>query len=142
MTMTTQRTLILLKPDAVERQLIGCILSRFEQKGLKIINLRYLRFTQELSRQHYAEHIEKPFYSGLEEYIMSGPVVAAILEGSEAVEVVRRLIGSTNGIEAPPGTIRGDFSLSNRQNLVHASDSAASAEREIKIFFPANIHQH
>ncbi|MDR1268938.1 MAG: nucleoside-diphosphate kinase [Planctomycetaceae bacterium] len=140
--MTTQRTLILLKPDAVERQLIGCILSRFEQKGLKIINLRYLRFTQELSRQHYAEHIEKPFYSGLEEYIMSGPVVAAILEGSEAVEVVRRLIGSTNGIEAPPGTIRGDFSLSNRQNLVHASDSAASAEREIKIFFPANIHQH
>jgi nucleoside-diphosphate kinase len=142
MTMTTQRTLILLKPDAVERQLIGCILSRFEQKGLKIIDLRYLRFTQELSRQHYAEHIEKPFYSGLEEYIMSGPVVAAILEGSEAVEVVRRLIGSTNGIEALPGTIRGDFSLSNRQNLVHASDSAASAEREIKIFFPANIHQH
>ncbi|MDR2114946.1 MAG: nucleoside-diphosphate kinase [Planctomycetaceae bacterium] len=134
--MTTQRTLILLKPDAVERQLIGLILSRFEQKGLKIINLRWFRFTRELARQHYAEHIEKPFYSGLEEYIMSGPVVAVLLEGPEAVAVVRRLIGPTNGVEAPPGTIRGDFSLSNQQNLVHASDSTTSAEREIKIFFP------
>ncbi|MDR0704179.1 MAG: nucleoside-diphosphate kinase [Planctomycetaceae bacterium] len=134
--MPVQRTLILLKPDAVERQLVGSILSRFEQKGLKIIDLRWLRFTQELARQHYAEHIAKPFYSGLEQYIMSGPVVAAILEGSEAVDVVRRLIGSTNGVEALPGTIRGDFSMSNQQNLVHASDSAVSAEREINIFFP------
>ncbi|MDR2439900.1 MAG: nucleoside-diphosphate kinase [Planctomycetaceae bacterium] len=134
--MTVQQTLILLKPDAVERQLIGRILSRFEQKGLKIINLRLFRFTQELARQHYAEHVGKPFYSGLEEYIMSGLVVAAILEGPEAVAVVRRLIGPTNGIEAPPGTIRGDFSLSNQQNLIHASDSTVSAEREINIFFP------
>ncbi|MDR0338531.1 MAG: nucleoside-diphosphate kinase [Planctomycetaceae bacterium] len=134
--MTIQRTLILLKPDAVERQLVGRILSRFEQKGLKIIDLRSLRFTQELARQHYAEHIAKPFYAGLEQYIMSGRVVAAILEGCEAVEVVRRLIGPTNGVEAPPGTIRGDFSLSTQQNLVHASDSPAAAEREINIFFP------
>ncbi|MDR2757157.1 MAG: nucleoside-diphosphate kinase [Planctomycetaceae bacterium] len=135
--MTTQQTLVLLKPDAVKRQLIGQILSRFEQKGLKIINLRWFRFTQELARQHYAEHIGKPFYSGLEEYVMSGAAVAVILEGPEAVAVVRRLIGPTNGVEASPGTIRGDFSLSNQQNLVHASDSSASAEREIKIFFPA-----
>jgi nucleoside-diphosphate kinase len=134
--MTIQRTLILLKPDAVERQLVGHILSRFEQKGLKIIDLRWFRFTQELARQHYAEHIEKPFYSGLEQYIMSGSVVAVILEGNEAINVVRRLIGPTNGVEAPPGTIRGDFSLSNQQNLIHASDSTASAEREINIFFP------
>jgi nucleoside-diphosphate kinase len=136
MTITTQRTLVLLKPDAVERQLVGCILSRFEQKGLKIIDLRCLRFTPELSRHHYAEHIGKPFYSGLEEYIMSGLVVAVLLEGFGAVDVVRRLIGPTNGAEAPAGTIRGDFSLSNRQNLVHASDSTESAEREIRIFFP------
>jgi nucleoside-diphosphate kinase len=139
MTMTVQHTLILLKPDAVERQLVGHILSRFEQKGLRIVDLRWLRFTQELARQHYAEHIEKPFYSGLEKYIMSGPVVAAVLEGSEAIDVVRRLIGPTNGVEAPPGTIRGDFSLSNQQNLVHASDSAVSAEREINIFFPNGL---
>ncbi|MDR0611354.1 MAG: nucleoside-diphosphate kinase [Planctomycetaceae bacterium] len=137
--MTVQHTLILLKPDAVERQLVGHILSRFEQKGLRIVDLRWLRFTQELARQHYAEHIEKPFYSGLEKYIMSGPVVAAVLEGSEAIDVVRRLIGPTNGVEAPPGTIRGDFSLSNQQNLVHASDSAVSAEREINIFFPNGL---
>jgi nucleoside-diphosphate kinase len=134
--MTIQRTLILLKPDAVERQLIGTILSRFVHNGLKIVDMRWLHFSRELARQHYAEHIEKPFYSGLEQYIMSGAVVAAVLEGNEAVEVVRRLIGPTNGVEAPPGTIRGDFSLSNQQNLVHASDSVASAEREINLFFP------
>jgi len=130
-----ERTLILLKPDAVERQLVGTILSRFEQKGLKIIAVRMLQFTPELARKHYADHVGKPFYPGLEAYITSGSVVAAILEGMEAIAVVRRMIGPTNGIEAPSGTIRGDFALSSQRNLVHASDSPAAAEREMSIFF-------
>ena len=130
-----ERTLILLKPDAVERQLVGTILNRFEQKGLKIVAVRMLQFTSELARKHYADHVEKPFYPGLEAYITSGLVVAAILEGTEAIAVVRRMIGPTNGIEAPSGTIRGDFSLSSQRNLVHASDSPAAAEREMSIFF-------
>jgi nucleoside-diphosphate kinase len=131
-----EQTLILLKPDTVERQLVGTILSRFEQKGLKIVAMRMLQFTPELSRRHYADHVDKPFYPNLEIYITSGSVVAAILEGPEAISVVRRMIGPTNGIEAPSGTIRGDFALSGQRNLVHASDSPAAAEREIAIFFP------
>ena len=130
-----ERTLILLKPDTVERQLVGTILNRFEQKGLKIIAMRMLQFTPELSKKHYADHVEKPFYPGLETYITSGPVVAAILEGVEAISVVRRMIGPTSGIEAPSGTIRGDFALSSQRNLVHASDGPAAAEREMAIFF-------
>ena len=130
-----ERTLILLKPDTVERQLVGTLLVRFEQKGLKIVAVQMLQFTQQLAQQHYAEHVDKPFYPGLEAYIMSGPVVAAILEGTEAVSVVRRMIGPTNGIEAPAGTIRGDFSLSSQRNLVHASDSPDAAEREMTLFF-------
>jgi len=130
-----ERTLILLKPDTVERQLVGTILHRFEQKGLKIVAMRMLHFTPELARRHYADHVGKPFYPGLETYITSGPVVAAILEGTEAVAVVRRMIGPTNGVEAPAGTIRGDFALSGQRNLVHASDSPAAADREMAIFF-------
>ena len=130
-----ERTLILLKPDAVERQLVGTILSRFEQKGLKIVDMRMLQFTPELAQRHYADHVEKPFYPGLETYITSGSVVAAILEGTEAIAVVRRMIGPTSGIDAPAGTIRGDFALSGQRNLVHASDSLAAAEREMSIFF-------
>ena len=130
-----EQTLILLKPDAVERQLTGTILSRFEQKGLHIVALRMLHVTPELARKHYVDHLEKPFYPGLESYITSGPVVAAILEGTCAIAVVRRMIGPTDGSEAPSGTIRGDFSLSSQRNLVHASDSLAAAEREIAIFF-------
>lgn len=130
-----ERTLILLKPDAVARQLAGTILSRFEQKGFKIAAMKMLNVTPELARRHYAEHVSKPFYPGLEAYITSGAVIAAVLEGEQAVAVVRRLVGPTNGVEAPAGTIRGDFSLSNQQNLVHASDSAESAERETAIFF-------
>ena len=130
-----ERTLILLKPDTVERQLVGTILHRFEQKGLKIVAMRMLHFTPELARRHYADHVDKPFYPGLETYITSGPVVAAILEGTEAVAVVRRMIGPTNGVEAPAGTIRGDFALSGQRNLVHASDSPAAADREMAIFF-------
>ena len=130
-----ERTLILLKPDTVERQLIGTILSRFEQKGLKIVAMRMLQFTPELSRRHYADHVGKPFYPGLEDYITSGPVAAAILEGMDAVAIVRRMIGPTDGAEAPAGTIRGDFAMNSQRNLVHASDSPAAAEREISIFF-------
>jgi len=130
-----ERTLILLKPDAVERQLVGTILHRFEQRGLKIIAMRMLQFTPELARTHYADHVGKEFYPGLEAYITSAPVVAAILEGTEAVAVVRRMIGPTNGAEAPSGTIRGDFALSSQRNLVHASDSPAAADREMEIFF-------
>lgn len=131
-----EQTLILLKPDAVGRGLIGEILGRFEKKGLLVDRMRMLRFTPELARRHYAEHVDKPFYPGLEEYIMSGPVVAAVLEGPESVAVVRRMIGPTDGIEAPPGTIRGDFALGKQRNLVHASDGLESAKREIAIFFP------
>lgn len=130
-----EKTLILLKPDAVSRGLTGEILQRFERKGFNIVEMRMLRFTPELARQHYAEHVGKPFYPGLEEYIMSGPVVAAVLEAPEAVAIVRRMIGPTDGVEAPAGTIRGDFALSKQRNLVHASDSPESAEREIEIFF-------
>ena len=130
-----ERTLIILKPDAVQRQLVGTILSRFEQKGLKIVAMRMLQFTSELARRHYADHVEKPFYPNLETYITSSPVVAAILEGTEAIAVVRRMIGPTSGIEAPAGTIRGDYSLSGQRNLVHASDSPEAAEREMGIFF-------
>jgi nucleoside-diphosphate kinase len=133
-----ERTLILLKPDSVERQLVGTLLNRFEQKGFKIVDLRMLQVTPELARTHYADHVSKPFYPGLESYITSGPVVAAILEGTEAVAVVRRMIGPTNGLEAPSGTIRGDFALSSQRNLVHASDSSAAAEREMAIFFGEN----
>jgi len=130
-----ERTLILLKPDTVERHLVGTVLSRFEQKGLKIVAMRMLRFTPELAKKHYADHVEKDFYPGLEAYITSGPVVAAILEGVEAIAVVRQMIGPTNGAEAPAGTIRGDFALTRQRNLVHASDSPAAAERELAIFF-------
>lgn len=130
-----ERTLILLKPDTVERQLVGTILSRFEQKGLKIVAMRMLQFTPELAKRHYDEHVGKPFYPGLETYITSGPVVAAILEGPDTIAIVRRMIGPTNGAEAPSGTIRGDFALNSQRNLVHASDSTAAAEREIRIFF-------
>jgi nucleoside-diphosphate kinase len=130
-----ERTLILLKPDTIERQLIGTILHRFEQKGLKIVAMRMLQFTPELAQRHYADHVGKPFYPGLETYITSGPVVAVILEGTEAIAVVRRMVGPTNGVEASAGTIRGDFALSGQRNLVHASDSPAAADREMAIFF-------
>ncbi len=131
-----EHTLILLKPDAVRRGLVGEILKRFEQKGLKFAAMRMLQFTPELAARHYAEHVGKDFYPRLEEYILSGPVIAAILEGPEAVTVVRNMLGPTNGLTAPAGTIRGDFSLSQTFNLVHASDSPESAQREIDIFFP------
>lgn len=133
--MATERTLILLKPDAIHRRLAGRLISRFEEKGLKLIGMKMLRVTPELARQHYAEHVQKPFYPGLEEYITSGPVIALVAEGPEAIRVVRDLMGPTNGRDAPPGTIRGDFGLSRQMNLVHGSDGPESARREIDLYF-------
>lgn len=133
--MPAERTLVLLKPDAVARRLCGEILARFERKGLKIAGMKMLQVTPELSKQHYAEHVSKPFYPLLESFITSGPVVALALEGPEAVTVVRGMMGSTNGRQSAPGTIRGDLGLSRQMNLVHGSDSAEAAAKELAIYF-------
>lgn len=130
-----ERTLILFKPDAVQRRLCGELLSRFERKGLRIVGLKMMQLTREQSRRHYAEHVSKPFYPNLESFITSGPVVALVAEGPQAVKAVRSMMGSTNGVEAAPGTIRGDHGLSRQLNLVHGSDSIAAAAREIEIYF-------
>jgi len=132
----TQRTLLLLKPDAVRRGLVGEILGRFEAKGLSLVTLEMCTIDQAMADEHYAEHVGKDFYPPLRDFVTSGPMVAAILEGDEAVAIVRALNGATDGRKAAPGTIRGDLSLSNRENLVHGSDSPESAEREIKLWFP------
>lgn len=133
--MATERSLILLKPDAIERRLAGTLISRLEQKGLTLVGMKMLQVTPELSRRHYAEHVEKPFYPLLEAFITSGPVVAICVEGPDAVGVVRQMMGPTNGREAAPGTIRGDFGLSRQMNLMHGSDSPEAASREIEIYF-------
>ncbi|MDQ6688456.1 MAG: nucleoside-diphosphate kinase [Actinomycetota bacterium] len=132
----TQRTLVLLKPDTVRRGLTGQVLSRFEAKGLRLLTLELRQIDQEMADRHYAEHVEKDFYPPLLAFVTSGPLVALVLEGDEAVEVVRAINGATDGRQAAPGTIRGDWSLSNRENLVHGSDSPESAEREIALWFP------
>ena len=131
-----ERTLVLLKPDAVRRGLVGQVLSRYEAKGLTIVAMEQRTITGEVADAHYAEHVERDFYPPLREFATSGPLVALVLEGDEAISVVRALTGATDGRKADPGTIRGDLSLSNRENLVHASDSAESAEREIALWFP------
>jgi nucleoside-diphosphate kinase len=133
---TVERTLVLIKPDAVRRGLVGEVLSRFERKGLTITAMDQRTVDGELADRHYAEHLERDFYPPLREFITSGPLVAMVLEGDQAIGVVRTLVGATDGRAAAAGTIRGDLSLSNRENLVHASDSAASAAREIGLFFP------
>jgi len=132
----TQRTLVILKPDAVRRGLVGNVLSRFEAKGLSVVAMDLRTIDAEKADEHYAEHVERDFYPPLRTFVTSGPLVVAILEGDEAVEVVRAITGATDGRKAAPGTIRGDLSLSNRENLVHGSDSPESAAREIKIWFP------
>ncbi|MFI7062785.1 nucleoside-diphosphate kinase [Kribbella sp. NPDC050124] len=132
----SQRTLVLLKPDTVRRGLVGEVLGRFEAKGLRIVAMDLRTIDGDLADQHYAEHVERDFYPPLRAFVTSGPLVALVLEGDEAVEVVRALNGATDGRKAAPGTIRGDLSLSNRENLVHGSDSEESAAREIKIWFP------
>jgi nucleoside-diphosphate kinase len=133
-----ERTLVLLKPDCVQRRLIGRVIARFEDKGLNLIAMKLMKVTPELAKRHYAEHVHKVWYPELEAFITSGPVVAMIVEGLEAIRVVRDMVGATNGLNADPGTIRGDFSVSQQMNLVHASDGPKSAEREIAIFFPAD----
>lgn len=132
----TSRTLILIKPDAFERGLTGELLARFEAKGLALTGLKLLIATEEIANRHYAEHTDKPFFGELVSFITGGPLVAAVLEGVEAVAAARQLIGATNPIEAAPGSIRGDFGTEVTFNLVHGSDSAESAEREIEIWFP------
>ncbi|HEV8055469.1 MAG TPA: nucleoside-diphosphate kinase [Nocardioidaceae bacterium] len=132
----SQRTLVLLKPDAVRRGLVGEILRRYEAKGLVVVAMDLRSIETELADRHYAEHIERDFYPPLRAFVTGGPLVAAVLEGDEAVEVVRLLNGATDGRRAAPGSIRGDLALSNRENLVHGSDSVESAQREIAFFFP------
>jgi nucleoside-diphosphate kinase len=131
-----QRTLLLLKPDAIRRGLVGDILGRFERKGLSIIAMDLRAIDGSQADRHYAEHVERDFYPPLRAFVTSGPLIAAVLEGEEAVDVVRALNGATDGRKAAPGTIRGDLSLSNRENLVHGSDSQESAKREIALWFP------
>jgi len=138
-----ERTLVLLKPDCVQRRLVGRVLARFEEKGLNLIAMKLMRVTPELARRHYAEHVQKDWYPNLQKFITGGPVVAAIVEGPEAIRVVRAMVGATNGLKADPGTIRGDFSSSQQMNLVHASDGPEAAQRELAIFFdPAEIHSY
>ena len=133
----TQRTLVLLKPDTVRRGLVGEVLRRFEAKGLSILALEQRTIDGDQADRHYAEHVEREFYPPLRAFVTSGPLVAMVLEGDEAVEVVRATNGATDGRKAAPGTIRGDHSLSNRENLVHGSDSEESAAREIGLWFPS-----
>jgi nucleoside-diphosphate kinase len=138
-----ERTLILLKPDCVQRRLAGRILSRFEDKGFNVVAMKLMRITPELAKQHYAEHVQKGWYPTLEQFITGGPVVAAVIEGLEAIRVVRDMLGATSGLKAAAGTIRGDFSSSRQMNLVHASDGPEAATREIELYFKSSeIHSY
>lgn len=130
------RTLILVKPDAFARGLSGEIIARFERKGLRIVALRHMTVTEELARRHYAEHDGKPFFGELVSFITSGPILAMVLEGTEAIAAARQVIGATNPLEAAPGSIRGDFAVEVGQNMVHGSDSPESGAREAALFFP------
>ncbi len=136
--MSIQRTLVLCKPDAVQRGVVGQIVARFERKGLKLAGLKMMSVDEDLASHHYAEHLQKPFYPELRDFITSSPVIAMAIEGENAVEVVRHLMGVTNPQNAASGTIRGDFGLNLTMNLVHGSDSLASAEREVALFFEAD----
>ncbi|HEV7942593.1 MAG TPA: nucleoside-diphosphate kinase [Solirubrobacteraceae bacterium] len=129
------RTLILIKPDAFARSLSGEIIARFERKGLTIVALRHMTMTRELAERHYAEHVGKPFFEELVEFITSGPLVAIALQGSSAIQAARQVIGATNPLEAATGSIRGDFATQTGMNMVHGSDSPESAAREIELFF-------
>lgn len=130
-----ERTLILLKPDAVQRQLVGQLLTRFEQRGLRIVALKFMQVPQGLAEEHYAVHKDRPFFGSLISYITSGPIVAMVLEAPNAIGVVRNTIGATNPVDAAPGTIRGDFGLEIGRNLVHASDGLETAQVEIALWF-------
>ena len=130
-----ERSLIILKPDAVQRGLIGPILTRLEQRGLKLAGLKLMRIDEQLARRHYAVHESKPFFNGLVEYIVSGPVVVAVATGKNVIGIVRSTVGATNPAQAAPGTIRGDFAVEIGRNLIHASDSPENGEKEVGLFF-------
>lgn len=132
----TERSFVIIKPDAVERGLAGQVLARYEAKGLKIIRLELRQIDAEFAAKHYAEHVGRAYYDGLAEFMTSGPLIAMVLEGPRAIDAIRTVNGATNGVAAAPGSIRGDLSLSNRENVVHASDSPESAEKEIALWFP------
>ena len=138
-----ERTLILFKPDCMERRLVGRVLGRFEDKGLSIVAMKMLHVSPELAKKHYAEHVEKPFYPALEKFITASPIVAAVLEGLEVIRVVREMLGATSGLKAAAGTIRGDFSSSRQMNLIHASDGPDASAREIALYFlPEELFSH
>jgi nucleoside-diphosphate kinase len=130
-----ERSLIILKPDTIHRGLAGQVLSRFENKALKIVGIKMMQISRQLAEQHYGEHKGKPFFEDVVSYITSGPVIVGVLEGPSAITVIRQMLGSTDGRKSPPGTIRGDFAISTRYNLVHGSDSPEAAQREIALFF-------
>ena len=133
-----ERTLVILKPDCIERRLAGRIITRFEEKGLNFVAMKLIRITPDQAKKHYAEHVEKPFYPSLEAFITGAPVVVAIIEGLEAIRVVRDMLGATSGLKAAAGTIRGDFSSSQQMNLVHASDGPEASKRECDLYFSAD----
>lgn len=132
-----ERTLILVKPDGVQRGLIGEIVGRFERRGLKLAGMKFIQMSRQLAEEHYAVHRERPFYSNLVEYITSGPVVAMVWEGNDAITAARSTMGATNPVAAAPGTIRGDFGMEIGRNLVHGSDSPENAVKEVNLFFTA-----
>jgi len=134
-----ERTLVIIKPDAVQRGLIGDIITRFERRGLKIVAMKLMHISRELAARHYAVHVGKPFYNGLIEYITSRPVVVMAIEGKKAIQIVRNTMGTTNPVDAAPGTIRGDYGLEIGRNLVHGSDGAETAAFELELFFPEEM---
>ncbi len=130
-----ERTLVFVKPDGVQRRLVGRIVARFEDKGLRIVGMKMMQVDLELAKKHYAEHEGKPFYDGLLKFVTGGPIVALVLEGNDVIRIARQMLGKTFGLEAEPGTIRGDFGAARTYNLVHGSDSPESARREIALYF-------
>ena len=134
-----EKTFIILKPDAVQRGLVGEILARFERRGLKLVAMKFLQVSDELARKHYAVHAERPFFAGLIQYITSAPVVALVLEGTNAISVVRSMVGATRPYEATPGTIRADFGMDVGRNLVHASDGPETAKDEVALWFGSDL---
>lgn len=133
-----QKSFVMMKPDAVSRRLMGKILSRFEEKGLQVIAVKLMQIDEELAKTHYGEHADKPFFEDLVTYITSSPSLAMIIKGEDAISTIRKMVGATNPLEADLGTIRGDFAMDTGRNIIHASDSPESAEREINLFFDEN----
>ena len=133
--MAMERTFVMVKPDGVQRGVIGNVISRFETRGLKLIAARFMRISPDLAKNHYAEHVGKPFYLDLEGFVTSGPVLAMVWEGDQAIDMVRTMMGKTDPKESAPGTIRGDLGITKSKNIIHGSDSPESAKREISLFF-------